>query len=1785
MTYNSKFKPLIFAVLIVLSVSASFAYTSEFTTSPPETHNINQDFTVSGEVEKDYDWEYDLESIMIQSKAEDSSTWFVEEEKDTGCFGSSCSISSDTISHDTVEDVEYRIVAMNNLGNTIPYSPIPANVQFTEPEREVNFQNLPSDFIAGESYSIQAEATDSAGNLYSERFVLEERKDYGGIGWGSWEEFEDNYCWDASGEECSISGDFNPDSSGSYQLKASITASDGETLTKSEYITVQEAAQDEPALELNSVSASPYTVPEGGETELSAEVQSNHDESSYVTVTWKADGTEIESKGKTVSAGETTTVTKDATYQELRNEGLNTEQDYDLEANLVETTEDIDVTEQASDSLYLEAEEDEPAAEIRSLQSKDTNIEEDEETDFEAEIHANEDLSGLQVDFYVDGEFVEDNDVSLDSGETQTVSNTFSWSELEDQFETGEDHNLEVRLENYKLDSQVSETEENAFFLAQQDQSQFSITDYGPSGDVSSSVDLYVELDNNPSTGWCKFEEGDSVSRYSSTRMAKPDSSEARWSYDQEFSDGTHTVTFQCFNYVRSITGEETTTFSVEEDESTAEIRNLESTDTHIVEDEETNFEAEIHANEDLSGLQVDFYVDGEPVDQNDINMDSGETRTVSNSLSWSDLSDQFETGQDHDLEVRLNNYKLDSQITETEEDAFYLAEGEERSSCQSFSDSDLDVDLENFESIPEEGQEYDASARLDNNGDRDVGGNLGIYVKESNDLANCEFYNDHYSDLEGFTGGNVYPDAGESDSFDFTYYGNPIEDLEYDEAYSLVAIFSDDDTTYIGPAGAIEWRSSDDNGDDDDNDPNAAFSWDRHPVIEDESVEFDASASSDQDDDITQYRWDFNDGSSYNYGQRVDHTFTSTGHYEVELRVRDSNGNTDYRTREVEVVSDPGDCDIGVGGLDLDEYVISEGESAEASVTVDNHGEDQDFTVEFKIEGETVETVSREVSGGSQSTFTASVSPDVDSLITAEIQTEGDPCGSRTYDRTDELTVVGDGDDGDDGDDEHLPQASFSWTPSQPGTEDTVTFDASSSEDEDGDIVEYRWFFGEGNTGYGRTTQHSYGTTGEYDVQLVVEDSEGNTDSITRTVPVVEDPGDCSLTLGNLRFEDSVIESGETTTGSISVSNHGESQRVNIRFKVEGEVVDSESGVVGANSQRTFTSSLSPEVDSLITAEVTTEGNPCGERSYQKTEELTVVGGGASQEATLEVDVRSDSGRRLSNVRVRAQGPESITRYTDTTGEAYLELQEGDYDISLSKSGYQTEVRNLGLNSGDHRSLTVTMERRDSDQGTLVALIEDTEGNRLEDAEITVDGYTRETDEDGRTTVNLDPGTYSATADKPGYSSWTETVHINRGQDTVEVFRLSDDGSPQTGLQITDIDSPGSVCRGDTMTTDVRIENNAGFHEFVTLTGRGLGSINSLRDFSLDEGESVEKTIRFTNVQGSGTEEFTVTANNEDSDSESRTVQVESCGTTATGEPTDISMQLDYTKQPNMAVEGDTLKVNGFVDGANGRSTVEIDVDGETKASVRTQPDGYYQTWITATDVGAKTVRATAGEVSASRPLRVIPTSRVTGLESPVSAFEGQQFQVCANVESQIEPEVILERDGEVVTSKTANGRVCFDQEARDPGMHQYRIAALTSGESNTASTTVETLEMDVEAESFPNQIASVESGSGLVKVDLYNTNDNQTRYDLQLEGLPSTWISQSEKQLILDKGERETVYFYLTPQEEGSYTPTISVDSRGTEIYREELDVITGGTTESQQKGGFFQGVMEGLQNFFTF
>ena len=173
---------------------------------------------------------------------------------------------------------------------------------------------------------------------------------------------------------------------------------------------------------------------------------------------------------------------------------------------------------------------------------------------------------------------------------------------------------------------------------------------------------------------------------------------------------------------------------------------------------------------------------------------------------------------------------------------------------------------------------------------------------------------------------------------------------------------------------------------------PQAAFTatplYDYPPL----DVTFDASASSSPYGPIVSYEWDFGDGDT-DTGQTVEHTYDEKGIYVVVLTVRDSEGNSGFRSRSVEALN-------------------------------------------------------------------------------------------------------------------RVPTAYFTYSPYMVGVGDDLRLDASESEDQDGEIVEYIWDFGDGSVGEGVKVTHAYESAGgsgiKMAITLTVIDDDNGVSSITRYVQVV---------------------------------------------------------------------------------------------------------------------------------------------------------------------------------------------------------------------------------------------------------------------------------------------------------------------------------------------------------------------------------------------------------------------------------------------------------------------------------------------------------------------------------------------------------------------------------------------------------------------------------------------------------------------------------------------------------
>ena len=82
-------------------------------------------------------------------------------------------------------------------------------------------------------------------------------------------------------------------------------------------------------------------------------------------------------------------------------------------------------------------------------------------------------------------------------------------------------------------------------------------------------------------------------------------------------------------------------------------------------------------------------------------------------------------------------------------------------------------------------------------------------------------------------------------------------------------------------------------------------------------------------------------------------------------------------------------------------------------------------------------------------------------------------------------------------------PVASLTYSPESLVANEEITFDASSSNDPDGQIVSYEWDFGDGAVGSGQVTKHAYRSAGRYMIFLTVTDNEGKTTEAAYSITV----------------------------------------------------------------------------------------------------------------------------------------------------------------------------------------------------------------------------------------------------------------------------------------------------------------------------------------------------------------------------------------------------------------------------------------------------------------------------------------------------------------------------------------------------------------------------------------------------------------------------------------------------------------------------------------------------------
>ena len=340
-------------------------------------------------------------------------------------------------------------------------------------------------------------------------------------------------------------------------------------------------------------------------------------------------------------------------------------------------------------------------------------------------------------------------------------------------------------------------------------------------------------------------------------------------------------------------------------------------------------------------------------------------------------------------------------------------------------------------------------------------------------------------------------------------------------------------------------------------------------------------------------------------------------------------------------------------------------------------------------------------------------------------------------------------------------PVASFYPEPPFAEVNETITFNASASYDQDAWLVSYEWDYDDGTTeiykGENLTAiaTHAYDQGGIYTVQLTVTDYDNLTNSTTTDVTVLALVHDVAVK--HISAPTSVYV-GELVTIRVLVENLG---GYNETFEVK--VTYDTSTIETPKSVTLHTSAPTEYIEFNWN---TTEVNP---DSYTITAEAILAEDANPNNNLLSTFILVDlplgtiagivtdtsTGDPIESASVTTN---SYSNITDTEGLYSIELSPGTYNVTASATGYISNTIEATVIVNKTATVNFALEPLIV-FGSINGTVTDSDSTLpVAGAIITADGYSTTTDESGYYEMEVEAGTYTVTASKAGYESASQT-------------------------------------------------------------------------------------------------------------------------------------------------------------------------------------------------------------------------------------------------------------------------------------------------------------------------------------------------------------------------------------------------------------------------------------------
>lgn len=297
---------------------------------------------------------------------------------------------------------------------------------------------------------------------------------------------------------------------------------------------------------------------------------------------------------------------------------------------------------------------------------------------------------------------------------------------------------------------------------------------------------------------------------------------------------------------------------------------------------------------------------------------------------------------------------------------------------------------------------------------------------------------------------------------------------------------------------------------------PNATFTYSPTAPLTDENVTFNAAASYDFDGQIVNYFWDFGDGNT-GTGNVTVHSYADNGTYTVTLTITDNDGLNSTASDTIVVQNRPPVASFTESAEIVDTNVVIH---FNASESYDPDGSIVSYYWDF--------------GDGTNATgmIVNHTYPDNGNYTVKLTVTDDDGASAIA---TDVKTILN-----------RAPVASFVTVPQQPIVGEAIIFNASDSYDSDGEIVSYRWDFGDNNitTVSSPTIIHRYASSGNYIVTLTITDNDDSYDSSTLTLTV----HNIDVAIVDMMVSTDEVYLGQSVDITVIVKNEG---TIDTTFKV----------------------------------------------------------------------------------------------------------------------------------------------------------------------------------------------------------------------------------------------------------------------------------------------------------------------------------------------------------------------------------------------------------------------------------------------------------------------------------------------------------------------------------------------------------------------------------------------------------------------------------------------------------